>query len=198
MQKNDEFYRAVLNAMPMPVFIIDDELRVRDLNHSAQQFFELERDAVLSQLAGELLHCLYANGGCGQTEQCESCLVRQAVTSCSKSRDVSRRRMKFSTKRTGRVREFEMLITATAIPYDGRIFTLMVLEDITELTMLKTLLPICMHCKKIRDDRQYWRNVESYFHQYIGVDFSHGICPECVEKLYQTELNQIRNTPAND
>ena len=198
MLKNAEFYQAVLNAMPMPVFILDDELRVRHLNRSAQQFFELGQDPSLNGVAGELLQCLYANGGCGHAGQCENCVVRQAAQSRGNNENVIRRRLKFSTKRAGRIRELEMLLTATATTYDGSAFTLMVLEDITELTMLKTLLPICMHCKKIRDDRQYWQHVESYFHRYIGVDFSHGICPECVEKVYRVELSQIENMRPND
>ena len=50
-------------------------------------------------------------------------------------------------------------------------------------------LPICMHCKKIRCEREYnkrvWVPIEEYFNQKIsGVDFSHGICPECIKKYY--------------
>jgi PAS domain S-box-containing protein len=54
----------------------------------------------------------------------------------------------------------------------------------TEITHLRDLLPICSHCKKIRDDKGYWQRVESYISQYTDAEFSHGICPDCVKKYY--------------
>lgn len=49
---------------------------------------------------------------------------------------------------------------------------------------LSGLLPICSACKKIRDDDGYWHQVEVYLHSHSEVDFSHSICPDCVEQLY--------------
>ena len=57
-----------------------------------------------------------------------------------------------------------------------------IVEFATQLRQLKELLPICMYCKKIRDDENYWHAVESYISQQTGSNFSHGICPECFEK----------------
>lgn len=48
---------------------------------------------------------------------------------------------------------------------------------------LKRLLPICMYCKKVRDDSQYWQEIEHYIHQQTGTDFSHGICPDCFQEV---------------
>jgi len=47
---------------------------------------------------------------------------------------------------------------------------------------LQGLLPICAWCKRIRDDEGYWSQVEAYFHKATGADFTHGICPECLQK----------------
>ena len=49
---------------------------------------------------------------------------------------------------------------------------------------LNGLLPICSYCKKIRDDRGYWHQVEIYIQAHSDVDFSHGLCPECAKKLF--------------
>jgi CheY-like chemotaxis protein len=54
------------------------------------------------------------------------------------------------------------------------------LDDVKKL---KTLLPICMYCKSIRDDRDYWHQIEEYIHTETGTDFSHGICPKCMAKI---------------
>lgn len=49
---------------------------------------------------------------------------------------------------------------------------------------LKGLLPICCSCKKIRDDRGYWEQIEVYVRDRTDADFTHGVCPDCVERLY--------------
>ena len=49
---------------------------------------------------------------------------------------------------------------------------------------LRGLHPICAACKKIRDDSGYWHQVESYLQSHTDVEFSHGICPDCMERLY--------------
>ncbi len=61
-----------------------------------------------------------------------------------------------------------------------------ILEFTTQIRMLKDLLPICMYCKRIRDDQDYWQQVESYFHHHTGSNFSHGICPDCFTKEMKT------------
>ena len=48
---------------------------------------------------------------------------------------------------------------------------------------LQGLMPICSYCKKVRDDRNYWEQVESYISTRTGVQFSHGVCPQCYTKV---------------
>ena len=52
---------------------------------------------------------------------------------------------------------------------------------------LHGLLPICAYCKRIRDDQNYWRQVESYLADHSDVQFSHGICPSCLERVMSEE-----------
>jgi len=56
---------------------------------------------------------------------------------------------------------------------------------------LQGLLPICSYCKLIRDDQNYWQRLDSYLMEYSEVQFSHGICPDCYEKVVQPQLNQM-------
>lgn len=53
-----------------------------------------------------------------------------------------------------------------------------------EINQLRGLLPICAHCKRIRDDEQGWLPIETYVRGHSEADFSHGICPDCVEKHF--------------
>lgn len=57
-------------------------------------------------------------------------------------------------------------------------------EALSTVKKLSGLLPICSSCKKIRDDRGYWTAVEEYIHQRSEADFTHGICPDCMHRLY--------------
>jgi PAS domain S-box-containing protein len=57
-------------------------------------------------------------------------------------------------------------------------------EALSRVKSLSGLLPICASCKKIRDDKGYWNQIESYIHDHSEADFSHSICPECARKLY--------------
>jgi len=55
---------------------------------------------------------------------------------------------------------------------------------LSEVKTLQGFLPICASCKKIRDDKGYWNQIEKYISDHADVQFSHGICPECAKKLY--------------
>ena len=57
-------------------------------------------------------------------------------------------------------------------------------EALDNIKTLKGLLPICAGCKKIRDDKGYWNQIEAYIRDHSEAEFSHGICPECFKKLY--------------
>jgi phosphoserine phosphatase RsbU/P len=65
-------------------------------------------------------------------------------------------------------------------------------EALARVKQLQGLLPICSYCKKIRDDQNYWQQVEGYIAEHSEAQFSHGICPECYEKVVKPELEQLR------
>jgi len=65
-------------------------------------------------------------------------------------------------------------------------------EALAEIKTLSGMLPICSSCKKIRDDHGYWTQIEQYISEHSDAEFSHGICPDCVDKLYPG-LKVIKN-----
>jgi DNA-binding response OmpR family regulator len=62
---------------------------------------------------------------------------------------------------------------------------------LSQVKQLQGLLPICLYCKKIRNDKNYWQQVESYIMEHAEVRFSHGICPECYEKVVKPTLARL-------
>jgi len=55
---------------------------------------------------------------------------------------------------------------------------------------LQGLLPICMHCKKIRDDQGIWTQMETYISTHSNAEFSHGLCSECATKFYPRHIKK--------
>ncbi|HOV24420.1 MAG TPA: PAS domain S-box protein [Candidatus Marinimicrobia bacterium] len=64
-------------------------------------------------------------------------------------------------------------------------------DALRRIQTLSGLVPICASCKKIRDDQGYWRDVEAYVAKHSGAEFSNGICPDCMKKLYPEEYARI-------
>jgi PAS domain-containing protein len=188
MNLNDNIpYRTILNAIPSPVFIVDDDVRIADLNVVASAMSGRETGDVLHHRGGEVLHCLHSTEvaeGCGKAPFCKQCVIRNAVKKCLEGHAVSRARMKMDFLPDSGQKSMELLITASPMPGGSEGRALLIIEDITEITALKNIIPMCMQCRKIRDDDQYWQTVEQYFHNHIGSDISHGICPACLDKYY--------------
>jgi len=57
-------------------------------------------------------------------------------------------------------------------------------KALENVKLLSGLLPICAHCKSVRNDKGYWEAVEEYISEKTDVHFSHGLCPKCIEKFY--------------
>jgi hypothetical protein len=55
---------------------------------------------------------------------------------------------------------------------------------LAEVKTLGGMLPICSHCKKIRDDKGYWNQIEAYLNEHTDAEFTHGICPDCAKEVF--------------
>lgn len=64
-------------------------------------------------------------------------------------------------------------------------------QALSEVKKLSGMLPICVSCKKIRDDRGYWNQIEGYIREHSEVEFNHALCPECAKKLYPEYYDKI-------
>ena len=70
---------------------------------------------------------------------------------------------------------------------------------LSDVKKLSGLLPICAFCKKIRNDKGYWQQIELYIHEHSEADFTHGICPDCLQRLYPEYANeQDENSDGRD
>lgn len=63
-------------------------------------------------------------------------------------------------------------------------------QALQEVKVLRGFIPICMSCKKIRDDKGFWQQLESYIQKHSEVLFSHGVCPDCYQKLSEKYVGE--------
>jgi len=68
-------------------------------------------------------------------------------------------------------------------------------QALAKVKTLSGLLPICAWCKKVRDDEGYWKQIESYVEAHSDAEFTHGICPDCAQKMHIAQTKAARNTP---
>ena len=67
-----------------------------------------------------------------------------------------------------------------------------ILRYTTQVRQLEQMMPICSYCKKIRDDGNYWQQIESYISERTGSDFSHSVCPDCHTKIVLPEIERMK------
>lgn len=78
----------------------------------------------------------------------------------------------------------ESLFESVIISILGVLITYITSKIFQKMKYLEGILPVCASCKKIRDDKGVWNQIETYVRDRSEAEFSHGICPECAEKLY--------------
>jgi hypothetical protein len=184
------FHQVLFDAIPLYVFVADSDVRILGYNTAASALFHGD---VLSMPGGKALNCLNESKspkGCGHSEDCKSCVIRSSIKGAVSGHEVLRERCRMRVVKSGQVEELHLLVTASPFSFEDVTYALLILEDINELTQLRSFLPICANCKKIRNDENLWEDVETYIGRNVDVDFTHSLCEECEKRLYPREGEQ--------
>ncbi|KAF0125562.1 MAG: putative PAS/PAC sensor protein [Elusimicrobia bacterium] len=180
------FMRHALDAVPSILMVVDEDVRVLYRNKAARSL--LSGDKIYSRRAGDVMHCMHSSdapGGCGTGPHCADCVLRGSVNSAFSGKPVVRASTEVRVSVKGRELVLPALISASPFTMAGRMYALVVMEDISELAELRSVLPICASCKKIRSEEGGWEPVEAYIRSRIpGSPLSHGLCPDCLKKHY--------------
>ena len=181
-----ELLRKVFDVMPVLVFIVDRDLRIEAYNSTAFAFLGESPEKILKERGGEVFHCIHSTEtpeGCGHSEACKDCDVRNSVYQAIEGKRVIRKNTEMTLKKDEAEVNINVAITALPLDYKDKDLYLLMIEDIGELIQLRSILPICAKCKKVRNDKDYWGTVESYFEEHSDVSFSHGLCPDCAKEV---------------
>jgi len=174
----------VFNIMPSAMLIVDLNVRVLKCNQAAANLLNMEINDIVGHRGGTVLHCINSNviGGCGCGDDCNSCTIRNSVKySFMDNLETLQDPAKLILYVKEKLTHVNALITCLKID-DTK--SLLLIENITELNKLKSMIPICATCKSVRDDENYWKSVEEYITDNTGVNMTHGICPTCMKKEY--------------
>jgi PAS domain-containing protein len=128
-------HRALFDAMPMPVFLVDQDVSILEYNSAAAKYLGQEKPAVLERRCGEVLHCIRAGetpGGCGRAPMCANCVVRQSVQSAFKGEHVNRRRANMEVLAGGKQTKLKVQVSCRPVNYEQHSFALLILEGLNE------------------------------------------------------------------
>lgn len=181
------YLEQTLDMMPVMLFLVDRSVCVLDANKAAQKILGKTGEDAVGNPCGDVIRCvnaIEAEGGCGTSEFCPDCVIRNSVGDAYEGKMVTRKYQAMRLRDEKGERPFHVQVSTTPVEIEGQKLVLLTLEDVTELYALREIIPICSVCKKVRTDDAYWEQVESYLLRQNGIRFSHGICPDCMKKHY--------------
>jgi PAS domain-containing protein len=186
---------ALIEEMVDAVLVLDSQDRLVDLNPVARQLIGTSGE-VLGQHLGHLL----AAGGrllwaASQGQSNETIAVQRGST----THLFDARLTDFHSpqgRHAGRMLVLRDVTQDRRLEQERENLLASLRSTLADARTLSGLLPICPRCKKIRDDQGYWHAVEVYVRAHTDANFTHGICPECAEKLYARYLGDEEDKDA--
>ncbi len=182
---NESFAAFLLKTMPLAVMIVNDQVRVQGINEAAQKFLCTSSEEAHSKKCGDVLKCVHARGarGCGGSTFCAKCVLRKSVLEALEGRTVSRNKGNFDIVLDGTVKRWTLLVTASPIVYENMRMVIVLAEDVSLITQIQGLIPICSACHCIRGEQGDWNSLEDYLSTHSEAELTHDFCPICSEKL---------------
>jgi PAS domain-containing protein len=128
------FHRMLFDAMPMPVFVVDDDVCILECNAAAARLFGPDKQTVVKRRGGEVLHCVHAKEvpeGCGRAPACSDCPVRKTVQAAARGRPVTRQKARMELVVGSKISKVNLQISCSPFTYERSKFFLLVLEGLT-------------------------------------------------------------------
>jgi len=193
LSHDNTLFHSLINANPDWAVIVDSDLRVVDFNTQVTK--DLHKGAsILFELGGDAFSCRNAvksSGGCGTTNACSGCAIRNSVGRAIRQSLVYKTTTKMYLLIDEKFVRIELNITAMPFSFEDKDYVYLILENITNPSRKKQLIPICSNCLKIRDENS-WIQIDKFLAAQPGINMTHSICPDCKEALYGEQLRNAR------
>ena len=139
---NDDFLNAILDKIPFPTFLMDDDVRIHEYNLAAISLFDIELGRVNRVRCGDAFCCVYSMpDGCGESEACKKCVIRNSVRKSYGGSKVVREKTEIQLVRYNKIKQIQMVVTTEPLKYNDRLYVMVIFEDIIERKKLKRILP---------------------------------------------------------
>ncbi len=136
-EQKAQYLRAVFDAIPLPAFIVDSDVRIQDFNIAAERFLGPEPAAGLWRRGGEAFRCIHSEeNGCGHSAPCGDCVIRNSVSEAMKGRSTCRAIHQAEVRTQSGTARVELLVTVNLLPYTDSPQALLILEDVSEILRL--------------------------------------------------------------
>lgn len=183
-----EFCLGILGTVPVPIFLINKNDEVVLLNSPKFDGFD-RKSFSCSHCAqpeeDDSVWTLHAPGGC---IFCES-----IVAARKEQRKIVKKGVWKVIAEDRTEKEFIVLVHAAPVKIENEDFVFAAIENLTEVEQLKGLLPICMECNKIYDDKaDNWIRIDEYITDRSPAKFSHGLCPHCSDILMDNLEKELK------
>jgi len=167
---------AVFRASPLPILVVDEDLRVLEMNEVLSECMEVPLGEAVGRMAGEALGCVHAEGGCGSAPACEGCGVIRAVSSTFKKGRPHRDLEATVKVRMGdETRELHVLVNTALLSHRGRRAVVVALQDVTEKRrLLEELKELNENLERKVQERTFELQVLYELSQQIGHTLSYS------------------------
>jgi len=137
------FLKSIFDSIPCGVVIMDKDRGVRAVNNAIEKTFGVSRADAVRQRGGEVLQCIHASeapGGCGFSSSCRNCRIRSIALDAISGKRIERQLAEFRNNAGGSLRQLRLLLSAAPFNHNNEHLAIVIMEDITELSILRKRL----------------------------------------------------------
>lgn len=162
-------FRMIFEHAPIGIAVVDAELRYLDANAAYCQMLGYSKQELLERRVPDVTH---------EADRQRDVEFAQPLQAGLIPRYRAEKRYRHKSGKT----VWGEMTALTLRDESGLLYSFSIVKDVTERQDLRGLLPLCSSCKKVRDDKGYWSQVDTYLREHVGLDVSVGRCPECARK----------------
>jgi sigma-54 dependent transcriptional regulator, acetoin dehydrogenase operon transcriptional activator AcoR len=141
----DGFLKSMFESIPCGVLIIDKDRVVRAINNALEKTFGISQAEAVNRRGGEALQCIHAFSspeGCGFSSACQDCRVRNIALNAISGKMMQRQLAEFQYKLNGNAHQLRLLLSAAPFSHNNEQLAIVIMEDITELSLLRRRLKV--------------------------------------------------------
>lgn len=201
LEDKSAFVQSVIDCIAEPISIIGADRRVRLVNRAARQLLGPAEEAA-SMLCYQCLHrreepCDLEGAECPMLRVRETgrpvTVVHKHYLPGGEGRFIEIMASPFCERDgafQGIIETCRDVTERKALEEERERLIAELREALEKIKTLRGLIPVCAWCRKVRDDRGFWEDIENYIRKHSDADFTHGICPECVRKIEEGEIEE--------